>query len=43
VNYLEETDYSRLERNLNAFAADKGELAVTIPMACIDAGQAQGR
>ena len=33
---LHET-FDALERNLNAVAAEKGELALTIPMACIEA------
>jgi arsenite methyltransferase len=32
-----ETTFSALERNLNAFAKEQGELALTIPMACIEA------
>jgi len=32
-----ETTFKTLDRNLNALAAEKGELALTIPMACIDA------
>jgi len=32
-----ETTFAVLERNLNTSAAESGELALTIPMACIDA------
>jgi len=32
-----ETTFKTLERNLNAAAAERGELALTIPMACVEA------
>src|SRR5439155_10255310 len=32
-----EATFKALERNLNAAAEEKGELALTIPMACVDA------
>ena len=32
-----QTTFETLERNLNAVAAERGELAVTIPMAYIEA------
>jgi arsenite methyltransferase len=32
-----ETTFKALERNLNAFAAERGELGLTIPMACVEA------
>jgi len=32
-----ETTFKALERNLNIAAAEKRELALTIPMACVDA------
>jgi len=38
---LEET-FTTLERNLNVAAAKKGELALTVPMACVDAVKPSG-
>ena len=32
-----ERTFSGLERNLNAFADEQGELALTIPIACVEA------
>jgi hypothetical protein len=36
-----ETTFKALERNLNIAAAEKGELALTIPMACVEAIKAR--
>jgi hypothetical protein len=32
-----EATFETLERNLNTLAAERGELALTIPMACVEA------
>lgn len=37
-----ERTFDALERKLNALAAERGELTLTIPMACLEARRAQG-
>ena len=33
----EETTFETLDRNLNIVSSERGELALTIPMACVEA------
>jgi len=35
--------FARLEKNLNAAACEKGELSLTIPMACLDCGKRRSK
>jgi hypothetical protein len=37
---LEARTFETLERRLNEFAAERGELALSIPMACVEARRA---
>jgi hypothetical protein len=40
---LHQETFTALERNLNAVARERGELALTIPMACVEASKRQSR
>jgi hypothetical protein len=39
---LLQTTFERLEQNLNALAVERGELALTVPMACLVARKPGG-